>query len=120
MWRRWPMKPPSTPHKRGVGIAGAHHGGGDDGGVGADHGARGIGRDAAAAGRLDIEVDIFAIARVFLRVDEDEIAPRPDRQPEALEPRLDHRGRPIRIGCARPSSATTWVARSTRSSSPSA
>jgi hypothetical protein len=63
----------------GVGVAGAHHGGGDDGRVGADHGARGIGSDAPAPGRLDIEVDIFAIARVFLRVDEDEITPRPDR-----------------------------------------
>ncbi len=77
----------------GVGLAAHHRKRGDHGGVGANHGARGIGRDAAPAGDVDIGLHIGAVARIVLGIDEIEILAGLDREAEALDPRLDH-GRP--------------------------
>ena len=63
----------------------------DHGRVGAHDGARGVRRDAVPAGGLDIGVHEFAVARIVLRIDQLEVRPGPDREAEALEPRLDHR-----------------------------
>ena len=67
-----------------VGLAAAHRERADHGGVGAHGGARRLRRDAAAADEGEIVVDIVAVARVVLRVDELEVPPRPDPQAETL------------------------------------
>ena len=77
-------------------------------------------RDAAPAGQLDQQIDIVAVARIVLGIDQLEVDARPDAQAVALQPDSMTCGRPIRIGSAMPSSSTTCAARSTRSSSPSA
>ena len=57
-----------------VGIPSPHRERGDHGGVGAHERARGVRRDALAAGRLDIGGDVVAVARIVLRVDQLEVA----------------------------------------------
>ena len=78
----------------GVGLAAHHRKRGDHGVVGANHGARGFGRDAAPSGHVDIGLHIGAVARIVLGIDEVEILPGLDREAEPLEPRLDHGGTP--------------------------
>ena len=52
--------------------------------------ARRFRRDAAASDQREIIVDIVAVARVVLRVDDLEVAPRPDLQAKALGAARDH------------------------------
>ena len=76
----------------GIGLAADHRKCCDHGVVGADHGARGFGRDAAPSGHVDIGLHIGAVARIVLGIDEIEILPGLDREAEPLEPGLDDGG----------------------------
>ena len=67
------------PADHGVGLAAHHRQCRDHGGVGADHGAGGIGRHAMPAGDVDIGLHIGAVARIILGVDQIEILSGLDR-----------------------------------------
>lgn len=78
------------------------------------------GRDALAAHALLVGLPAVAVALRRSGVDELEVAPRLEAQPARAMRASMTAGRPIRVSWARPSSRTTWAARSARSSSPSA
>ena len=67
-----------------------HRQGRDDGGVGADKGARRLRHPAAAARSPDQQIDVAAIARIVLRIHQVEVRPGSYSQAVAFQPRLDH------------------------------
>ncbi|MPL75487.1 hypothetical protein SDC9_21311 [bioreactor metagenome] len=75
-----------------VGVAAMNGDRRDRGGVGAQDRTGKVGGDAAPRHQPVIGLPIVAIARVVVRVDDLEIGARPQRQTDAVKPRLDHLG----------------------------
>ena len=120
-WCRCASKRPVGPADQRVGLAAVDHQRGD-------HVVRVRTIARAASGvmpaplhQLVIVRAIVVVARIALGIAELEIAaPSRQAQARALDARSITSGRPIRIGCAMPSSTALCTARSTSRSSPSA
>ena len=65
-----PLEPALEAADHGVGVAALQGERGNHRGVGAHHGARRLRRHAAPAGEFDQQVDIVAIARIVLGIDQ--------------------------------------------------
>ena len=83
------VEAPFEAAQHGVGVAARHRRGGDRGRVGADEDARGVGRHALAAGAGVERLDVVAVARVVVRVDDLEVLAAAQGQAVALKPRGD-------------------------------